>query len=195
MAEPGHHRRVLRTTGIDVQENQARRLLNDIASFRSYLERKDGTRVPMTAAASRWLKEVYDPVMNLMPPELASRLSPPEIFHEILEHRWYLSEEAGHDVGTTAAARSYFATVLPAVSEHLVAVSPLEMTPRFGEDTGSWMLDDPVLGMPSRQGPVPGTATRWGSGTGPDEVLKKALWTASSVPRVVALPTPARRRA
>jgi hypothetical protein len=31
----------------------------------------------------------------------------------MLEHRWYLSEQAGHDVGTTAAARSYFNTVLP----------------------------------------------------------------------------------
>ena len=170
VAEPGHHRLVLRTlTGLDVQENQARRILNDIASFRSYLERKDDKRVPMTAAASRWLTDVYDKVMNLRPPELASRLSPAEIFHEVLEHRWFLSEKAGRDVGTTAAARSYFDNVLPTVSEHLVAVSPLEMTPRFGEDTGSWMLDDPVLGTPSRSGPVAGTAAKSDRGTAPDE--------------------------
>jgi Domain of unknown function (DUF4032) len=37
----------------------------------------------------------------------------------MLEHRWYLSEQAGHDVGTTAAARSYFETVLPRVPEPL----------------------------------------------------------------------------
>jgi hypothetical protein len=104
----------------------------------------------MTAAASRWLTDVYDKVMKLVPPELASRLSPAEMFHEVLEHRWFLSEKAGRDVGTTAAARSYFDNVLPTVSENLVAVSPLEMTPRFGEDTGSWILDDPVLGGPSK---------------------------------------------
>jgi hypothetical protein len=107
--------------------------------------------------------------MNLRPPELASRLSPAEIFHEVLEHRWFLSEKAGRDVGTTAAARSYFDNVLPTVSEHLVAVSPLEMTPRFGEDTGSWMLDDPALGTPSQSGPVPGTAAKSDRGTAPDE--------------------------
>ncbi len=52
---------------------------------------------------------------------LRGRLSPPEIFHEILEHRWYMSEAAGRDVGTTAAARSYFDTVLPAVPQPLRA--------------------------------------------------------------------------
>ena len=71
---------------------------------------KEGKRVPMTAAASRWLTDVYDKVMNLRPTELASRLSPAEMFHEVLEHRWFLSEKAGRDVGTTAAARSYFDT-------------------------------------------------------------------------------------
>ncbi len=34
-------------------------------------------------------------------------------------HRWYMSEAASRDVGTTAAARSYFDTVLPAVPQPL----------------------------------------------------------------------------
>jgi len=73
------------------------------------------------------------------------------VFHEVLEHRWFLSESAGRDVGTTAAARSYFANVLPTVPEHLVSVSPVEeMAPRFGEDTGSWLLDDPLGATPSK---------------------------------------------
>lgn len=151
VAEPGHHRVSLRTlTGLDAQENQARRLLNDIAGFRGYLEKKEGKRVPMTVAANRWLTDVYDKVMKLMPPELATRLSPAEVFHEVLEHRWFLSEQAGRDVGTTAAARSYFENVLPTVPESLVSVSPLEMTPRFGEDTGSWFLDEPLPPTPSK---------------------------------------------
>ena len=66
-----------------------------------------------TVAAHRWLEEVYDPVAAAIPVGLRGRLAPPEIFHEILEHRWYLSEQAGRDVGTTAAANSYFETVLP----------------------------------------------------------------------------------
>jgi hypothetical protein len=46
-------------------------------------------------------------------------LPPAEIFHEVLEHRWYMSEAAGRDVGTTAAARDYFEQVLPAVPDPL----------------------------------------------------------------------------
>jgi len=121
VAEPGLHRHRLRAlTGLDVQENQARRLLNDIAGFRGHLERKSGDRVPMTVAANRWLRDVYDKVMALMPAELADRLPPAEVFHEVLEHRWFLSERAGRDVGTTAAARDYFQSVLPSVPAQLL---------------------------------------------------------------------------
>jgi hypothetical protein len=120
VAESGQQSRELfRETGIAADENQARRLRNDIASFRGYLEQQEGHPVSETVAAHRWLEEVYDPVVEAIPGRLRGRLSPPEIFHEILEHRWYLSEAAGTDVGTTAAARSYFDTVLPAVPQPL----------------------------------------------------------------------------
>jgi hypothetical protein len=116
VAESGHHsRQLFRETGIGADEQQARRLLNDIASFRGYLEQKKGRPVSAAVAAHRWLEEVYDPVVTAIPDRLRGKLPPPEIFHEILEHRWYLSEEAGRDVGTTTAAESYFATVLPAI--------------------------------------------------------------------------------
>jgi hypothetical protein len=151
VAEPGHHRLSLRTlTGLDAQENQARRLLNDIASFRGHLEKESGKRVPTMVAASRWLHDVYDKVMGLMPAELSTRLAPAEVFHEVLEHRWFLSEQAGRDIGTTAAARSYFENVLPSAPAQLVSLPPGETLPRFGEDTGSWLLDDrlPVTDHP-----------------------------------------------
>jgi hypothetical protein len=120
VAESGQQSRELfRETGITADENQARRLRNDIASFRGYLEQKGHYPVSETVAAHRWLEEVYDPVVAAIPDGLHGRLSPPEIFHEILEHRWYLSEAAGADVGTTAAAQSYFATVLPDVPQPL----------------------------------------------------------------------------
>ncbi|HEX3516121.1 MAG TPA: DUF4032 domain-containing protein [Trebonia sp.] len=120
VAESGHHsRKLFLRTGLDVSENQARRLLNDIASFRAYLEAKEGRPVSEVVAANRWLTEVYDPTVAAIPEGLRARLAPAEIFHEILEHRWYMSEHAGRDVGTTAAARSYFERVLPQVPEPL----------------------------------------------------------------------------
>jgi hypothetical protein len=120
VAESGHHsRQLFLRTGLDAGENQALRLLNDIASFRAYLEQKQRRPVSEVVAANLWLEEVYDPVVAAIPEGLRGRLAPAEIFHEILEHRWYMSEAAGRDVGTTAAARSYFERVLPQVPEPL----------------------------------------------------------------------------
>ncbi|MEU9843291.1 DUF4032 domain-containing protein [Actinomadura sp. NPDC048032] len=120
VAEPGHHRRILMArTGLDAQENQARRLLNDIAAYRGHLERVRGGPVPEVVASNRWLAEVYEPVVTAVPPGLRDRLDDVELFHEVLEHRWFLSEKAGRDVGTSAAARDYLTSVLPEVPEDL----------------------------------------------------------------------------
>ena len=114
VAESGQHRReFFRLTGLEVGEQQACRLLNDLRSFRAWLEQRDGQAVPETVAGHRWVTEVYQPIIDAVPADLIGRLAPAEIFHEILEHRWFLSESAGRDVGTMAAARSYFETVLP----------------------------------------------------------------------------------
>jgi Domain of unknown function (DUF4032)/Lipopolysaccharide kinase (Kdo/WaaP) family len=120
VAEPGHHRQLLFTrTGLVAQENQARRLLNDIAGYRAYLEQTDKHPVREAVAANRWLTEIYDPVVAAIPAHLRNRLDEAEIFHEILEHRWFLSESTGRDVGTAAAMQDYFTHVLSSVPEEL----------------------------------------------------------------------------
>ena len=122
VAETGHDsRKLFLRTGIDASERQARRLRNDIAGFRAWLEQKQGRPVSEVVAANRWLEEVYDPVIAAIPERLRGRLPPAEIFHEVLEHRWYTSEAAGRDVGTTAAATAYFEQVLPAAPEPMTA--------------------------------------------------------------------------
>jgi hypothetical protein len=57
----------------------------------------------------------------MVPPHLRGRLESAEIFHEILVHRWYLSENAGHEVDTKVAARSYIEKVLSKRPEEAVA--------------------------------------------------------------------------
>ena len=115
VAESGHFaRKLFLRTGIDAGENQARRLLNDITGFRAYLEQKEGRPVSEIVATNRWLEEIYDPVIAAIPEDLRGRLPPAEIFHEVLEHRWYMSEVAGRDVGTLAATKDYLEQVLPA---------------------------------------------------------------------------------
>ena len=124
VAEPGQHRHELfRLTGLQVQEKQALRLLNDVRSYRAYLEQRNGRPVPEAEAGRRWLTEVYEPVVAAVPDELAGRLEPAEVFHEVLEHRWFLSERAGFDVGTWTAVRSYVQHVLPRLPEVLTTPS------------------------------------------------------------------------
>ncbi|MBA3720534.1 MAG: DUF4032 domain-containing protein [Nocardioidaceae bacterium] len=113
VVEAGHHRRRLQgLTGLDVEEQQARRLLNDLGSFTAAhdLQGEDPTIV-----AHRWLTDVYGPVRALVPAELRDRLEPAELFHEVLEHRWYLSERAGAEVELLDATRDYVTIVLPTV--------------------------------------------------------------------------------
>jgi hypothetical protein len=124
VSEPGHNRRELfRLTGLEVHERQAQRLLNDIRAFRAHLEQKSGGPVPESYAAHRWLAEVYQLVIDTVPAELAGRLAPAEIFHEVLEHRWFLSEQAQRDVGTAEAAESYVTNVLPRTPEEVTTPS------------------------------------------------------------------------
>jgi hypothetical protein len=124
VSEPGQHRReLMRLTGLEVQERQARRLLNDIVAYRAWLEQRTGKPVAQSFAAHRWLAEVYQPVVEAIPPELAGRLAPAEVFHEVLEHRWFLSEQARRDVGTAEAAQSYFANVLPRTPKEVTTPS------------------------------------------------------------------------
>jgi Domain of unknown function (DUF4032)/Lipopolysaccharide kinase (Kdo/WaaP) family len=124
VSEPGQHRRELfRLTGLEVQERQARRLLNDIRAFRVHEEQKSGRTLPDSFVAHRWLAEVYQPVVDAIPPELVGRLAPAEVFHEVLEHRWFLSEQARRDVGTAEATESYFSTVLPRTPKEITTPS------------------------------------------------------------------------
>ena len=113
VAEQGYHRRrLLELTGLQAQENQARSLLNDLANFRAGIEHHEGRPAPEAVAAYRWLLDVYERVITSIPPEHQGKLEPMELFHEVIEHKWYLSEKEGADVGVDRALASYLADVL-----------------------------------------------------------------------------------
>ncbi|MGI8522681.1 MAG: DUF4032 domain-containing protein [Nocardioides sp.] len=123
VVELGHHRRELQSlTGLDVEEAQARRLLNDVAAYTAH---HDLGREERTLVANRWLSQVFEPIMAMVPPEARGRLAPAEIFHEILVHRWYLSEQAGQEVGIFDTARDYIDTVLQGKPEELITPDEL----------------------------------------------------------------------
>lgn len=110
VVDAGHHaRRLIRLTGLDVEENQARRLLNDLDQYRLEL---GVTERDEELAAHKWVTECFEPVLDKVPRTMRGKLEPAEIYHEVLQHRWFMSEKAGRDVGRIPAADNYVKTVL-----------------------------------------------------------------------------------
>jgi hypothetical protein len=126
VVEPGHHRRrLLRLTGLDAQENQARRLLNDLTAYKTKLNSAAKAPISDAAASGRWLSECFEPAIAAVPEELQEKRAAAEVFHELLEHRWFLSEKAGRDVGMKKATDSYVENVLrPAADEKAPGLEP-----------------------------------------------------------------------
>ena len=111
LVAPGYHRNRLRElTGLETEALQAKRLLASLDRFRG---REENPKPPMGDSARRWLNETYRPIVEMIPQNSEGRIEEAQFFHEVLEHRWYLSEREGHDVGLTFAAQSYVADVMP----------------------------------------------------------------------------------
>jgi len=137
VVEPGHHqRRLFELAGLRVQENQARGLLADLARFRAKWIEGTGADVPEDLAARRWLDEKFYGTLELVPPELRGKLPDAELYFEINEHRWFLSETQGHDVGRAAAVKSYVDTVLRYLPDAKVEVLTGPPTEEFPAITG-----------------------------------------------------------
>lgn len=145
VVDAGHYRRqIMRLTGLDVQEGQGRRMLNDLEAYRSLWNRKDE---PLEIAAHAWLADVFEPTIAAVPAEMRSKLEPAEIFHEVLEHRWYMSEAAGYDVSMQDAVADYVANVLSnRPDEHSVISGNEQLRPSVLDDidyaTGTSDEDD-----------------------------------------------------
>jgi hypothetical protein len=122
VVDAGHHsRRLLRLTGLDAGENQARRLLNDLDAYRSHAGRAD---LDEEEVAHEWLARVFEPVVRAIPRDLRGRLEPAEMFHQLLEHRWYRSQDEKRNVPLAEALTSYIDQVLRHRRDELMVTGP-----------------------------------------------------------------------
>jgi tRNA A-37 threonylcarbamoyl transferase component Bud32 len=128
VVEHGFHAERLRNlTGLETTENQARRMLDDIRAFGHHLnverqERLDAGKptgyspamrhLPENVVAVRWLDDRFEPLIAKIPPEMFAKLEAAEIYHQLLEHRWFLTESTGARVSLDEALESYLANVL-----------------------------------------------------------------------------------
>ncbi len=123
-----HSTRLKNLTGLEATENQARRLLDDIRSFGSEMQRERQAKIaegvpvghggaslkslPENVIAVRWLDDRFEPLMAQVPASSFDKLEAAELFHQLLEHRWFLSEKAETDVPLEEALASYLSEVL-----------------------------------------------------------------------------------
>ncbi len=128
VVEHGFHSVRLRSlTGLETTENQARRLLDDIRSFGAELNQERqakiaegdpvghagaGRNLPENVVAVRWLDDRFEPLIAKIPPSMFAKLEAAEIYHQLLEHRWFLSERDGRDTSLDDALASYIDDVL-----------------------------------------------------------------------------------
>ncbi|GAA4782070.1 MULTISPECIES: DUF4032 domain-containing protein [Microbacterium] len=134
VVDAGHHRRrLLRLTGLDAEENQARRLLNDLDEYRSRIARSRDEEV----AAHEWVTRVFEPVVRAIPYELRAKLEPAEVFHQVLEHRWHLSRARGGSVPLAETLSGYIRDVLRHRRDEATIMGPLTETMTVPVQTAS----------------------------------------------------------
>lgn len=122
VVDAGHHRRrLMRLTGIDAEENQARRLLNDFDEFRASFSELG---MDEEQAAHQWLATRFEPIIASIPKNLRGRREPAEIYHEIMEHRWYMAEKVGHNIPLMDAVKAYTRDILSHHRDEQAVLSP-----------------------------------------------------------------------
>jgi hypothetical protein len=141
VVEHGYHaERLASLTGLVAGENQARRMLHDIKVFGAELQQASTRPVPENVAAVRWLDLRFEPIMEAIPDELFNRLEAAEIFHQLLEHRWYMAEQVGHDVTMEEALADYLRLLATAPEERFLDLKDITGEVRMPT------LEVPVIG-------------------------------------------------
>lgn len=107
-----HRDQLLGLTGIAAEEMQARQIMNEVNEIRAFLSQTNNRSIPLSVAAYHWLEHYYQPVLNQLNALLQRKgndtnADPVELYCQVLENKWFLSEQARHDVGHQVAAEDY----------------------------------------------------------------------------------------
>jgi len=148
VVDAGHHsRRLLRLTGLDVEENQARRLLNDLDTFRA---RTGQSHIDEPVVAHQWLTDQFQAVVDAVPQELRGKRDAAQLYHELLDYRWYASQAQRREVPLAEATAGYIRDVLTTLPDEVVAAAdgrqlanPFDPSQGYADDDDTPMPIDP----------------------------------------------------
>lgn len=105
-----HRDQLFGLTGIEAEEGQARQMMNEILEVQATLSHQNNRNTPLSAAAYYWLENIFQPILEKLAPIINKETDPAELYCQVLEHKWYLSEKARHDVGHQSAVEDFLKT-------------------------------------------------------------------------------------
>ena len=108
-----HRDQLLALTGVEAEEMQARSMMNEIQELKATLSHFNNRSTPLSLAAYKWLNDYYLPCLQGLQPLIDRGGIPAELYCQLLEHKWYLSEKARHDVGHQVAVEDYLQNIAP----------------------------------------------------------------------------------
>ena len=108
-----HRHRLQDLTGLVAQERQAEMLLNEIEELRAGASRALNRRMPSSVAAFHWLTEQWEPTVLRLENLMHTEADATELYCQVLEHKWFMSESALADIGLPLALDSYLAKFKP----------------------------------------------------------------------------------
>jgi len=106
-----HREQIHSLTGVVAEERQAQSMLNEIREIRAWLSAERGRSVSLTEAAFHWQRERYDPAIVRLASLVEKGGDAAELYCQVLEHKWFLSEREAHDVGLDRAIDDYLKSV------------------------------------------------------------------------------------
>ncbi len=73
--------------------------------------------------AHQWLTEWFQPVVQAVPAELRGKREAAQIYHELLDYRWYASLREFREVPLLEAVHGYIRDVLRALPDEVIAAA------------------------------------------------------------------------
>ena len=81
--------------------------MNEIQEIKATLEQRNNRDTPLSVAAYHWLENLYQPTLEILQTLVDENITQAELYCQVLEHKWFLSEKAHRDVGHQTAAEDY----------------------------------------------------------------------------------------
>lgn len=132
-----HSRRLRQLTGIEAGEGQSAILLNDVTAWAGMgwagdwdSKEGDAGRALTRSDGARWTLEIFEPTVAQLIDAIGDDIDPVQAYCDLLEVRWLLSEQAGHDLGNEAALRSMAKAETPEGSSAQMAAVETPSQPR-----------------------------------------------------------------